>query len=236
MWQIIRHTPIRQAGEDRSRYPAELDHYLDPGRQARLDRRRAEYRRGASLLAACLRACHHDDRDLYAALRSAVSSEAILENLGFRRVVRLLFDQTAPEFLERMERTASDDALWRQARQEITEIESEVGLGIASYVEQLAATAAYDAFLDALRNDEHEDAKHPPMAIYPVASPIQQSTDQLWTSATVTTLAHGDYDVLLEATDPENWHDGSDVIEVSRYVADPVTLQPGTARRERTAA
>lgn len=230
LWQIVRNTPIRQAGESRSRYPAEIERYLDDGRQERLDRRRAEYRRGASLLAACLRACHHDDKDLYAALRTAASAEAVTENAGFRRVVRLLFDQTPPEFLERMDRTGTDDQLWREARQQISQIEAEVGLGIAGYVEQLAATAAYDAFLRALRRDgDHERS---PMAIYPVASPIQQNTDQLWTSATVTTLAHGDYDVLLDATDPENWHDGSDVIQVSRYVDDPVTLQPGSPRRE----
>lgn len=229
LWQIVRNTPIRQADEKRSRYPAEIDEYLDPGRQERLDRRRAQYRRGASLLAACLRACHHDDKELYEALRVAASTEAIMENPGFRRVVRLLFNQSPAEFLDRMARTGADAELWLAARQQISDLESEVGLGIASYIEQLAATAAYDAFLDALH--DRGERTGPPMSIYPVASPILQSTNQLWTSATVTTLAHGDYDVLLDATDPVNWHDGSDVIQVSRYVDDAVTLRPGSADR-----
>ncbi|HEU5483424.1 MAG TPA: hypothetical protein VFU98_00845 [Microlunatus sp.] len=225
LWQIVRNTPIRQAGETTSRYPPEIDAYLDPGRQARLDRRRAAYRKGASLLAACLRACHHDDRDLFDALRSAAAAEAIMTNEGFRRVLRLLFDETPEEFLDRAGRTSIDDRLWSQARQQITAIESEVSLGIAAYVERLASTAAYDAFLDA--QHRQGDRSQPPMAIYPVASPIQQSTDELWTCATVTTLAHGDEDILLAATDPANWHDGSDVIETSYYVDDPVALTPG---------
>ena len=229
LWQIVRNTPIRQAGEKSSRYPDEVDDYLDDRQQERLDRRRAAYRKGASLLAACLRACHHDDRDLYDALRTAATAEAVVTNQGFRKVVRLLFDETPAEFLERMARTGADDQLWSQARQQITAIEAEVGLGIATYVEQLAATAAYDAFLDALHDGGERD--DPPMTIYPVASPIQQSTDQLWTSATVTTLAHGDYDILLVATDPANWHDGSDVIQTSYYVDDPVSLTPSEPRR-----
>jgi hypothetical protein len=225
LWQIVRTTPIRQAGETASRYPAEIDQYLDAGRQARLDRRRAAYRKGASLLAACLRACHHDDRDLFDVLRSAATAEPITSNEGFRRVVRLLFDETPEEFLDRAARTSADDQLWAEARRQITAIESEVGLGIATYVERLAATAAYDAFLDA--QHRQGDRPHPPMSIYPVASPIQQSTDELWTSATVTTLAHGDEDILLAATDPANWHDGSDVITTSYYVDDPVRLTRG---------
>lgn len=229
LWQIVRHTPIRQAGEKSSRFRPEVDDYLDAEQQKELDRRRATYRMGASLLAGCLRACHHDDRDLYDALRTAAKAKAVVNNEGFHRVVRLLFDQQPEEFLERLARTSAEDRLWSQAQQEISAIEAEVGLGIATYVERLAATAAYDAFLDAMHGAGKRE--NPPMAIYSVASPIQQSTDQLWTSATVTTLAHGDYDILLDATDPANWSSDSDVIHTSRYVDDPIALTPGEPQR-----
>ncbi len=229
LWQIVRHTPIRQAGEHKSRYPPEITKYLDLEQQAALDESRADYRKGASLLAACLRACHHDDPDLFGALMKAAADETVLDNAGFARVIRLLFDQSPEEFLEQMKQTRSDPAEWQRARRRISAIEDEVGLGIAAYVEQLAATAAYDSFLDRLRRKGKRNRA--PMTIYPVASPIQQSTDQLWTSATVTTLAHGKYDILLDATDPANWHDGSDVIATSRYVDDPVELRPGSPHR-----
>ena len=229
LWQIVRNTPIRQAGEKVSRYPAEVADYLDLDQQDELDAWRATYRQGASLVAACLRACHHDNQDLVRALLRAAADPKMLDNPGFGRVVRLLFDQHPDDFLAEQNRILSDDQAWARARAWIEDIEREVGLGIVAYVEQLAATAAYEHFTDRLRSTGRRARRA--MTVYPVASPIQQSTAQLWTSATVTTLARGRFDELLQVTDPANWRDGSDVIETSRYVADPITLRPGEPTR-----
>jgi hypothetical protein len=227
IWQIVRNTPIRQAGQRTSRYPPEITDYLSLGDQAVLDERRAEYRMGASLVAACLRACHHDDKDLYAALIKAAAVEAVTGNDGFRRVVELLYDQSPEAFLSHLEEVSADDQRWRDERVLIDAIEKEVSVGIATYVERLAATAAYESFLhDPGRLGSK--AGHDAMSIYPVHSIISQSTRQLWTSATVTTLAHGELDGLLAATQPDRWHEGSDVIETSHYVANPYSRKSVT--------
>lgn len=229
LWQIVRNTPIRQAGEATSRYPDEIDVYLSPADQATLDRRRVEYRTGAALVAACLRACHHDDRSLFDALREAVANDDVRGSAGFTKVVGLLYRCTPETFLEQF--GSRRGAAWTRARQQIDELEREVGLGIAAYVEQLAATAAYEAFT-AGQPTWRDKTRRASLTIFPVASVIRQSTGQLWTSATVTTLAHGRYEDLLSATDPANWNAGSDVIETSYYVDDPFSSEPGEPRRD----
>lgn len=227
LWQIVRTTRIPQAWEDEPHYPREIARYLARDRQRDLDRTRAEYRAGASVLAACLRACHHDDRSLYSTLRQVVRSREIATNPGFVKTVELLLDQSPEDFSAAMDHDVTDDDAWHARQRGLRETEGEVALGIAAYVEQLAAAAAWESFVDAQRDQEHHE-----LSIYPVASRIVQSTDQLWTTATVTTLVHGgDFDSLLLATEPDQWHDGSEVIQTSRYVSDPYSLDPGRPRR-----
>lgn len=231
LWQIVRNTPIRQADAERSRYRPEVVRYLSEADQDVLDRRRSVYRTGASLVAACLRACHHDDKDLLNALIKAADDPTIVSNEGFRRVVELLYAVQPDRFLEHLQTIATDARRWEQERELIDAIEREVGLGIVTYVERLAATAAYESFL---RNPGRlEQPTDEPLTIFPVASVIRQSTSQLWTSATVTTLARGPVDGLLYATEPDRWQDGSDVIKESRYVADPFTLEPAHGQVDR---
>lgn len=218
IWQIVRNAPIRQTGETKSKYPTAIDPYLSPEDQQILDERRSDYRKGASLVAALLRACHHGDKDLFNALRKAVAAEEIAANKGYVAVVRLLYDKDPDEFEKYLGEVARP-ARWSTQRNEIDLLEREVGFGIATYVERLAATAAYDSYLDG-RSDSAAEAHHA-LGIYPVHSVIKQSTSQLWTSATVTTLAHGDLEGLILASLPDRWHDGSDVIDTSHYVADP---------------
>jgi len=215
LWQIVRTTPIRQAHDDDPRYPQEIEPYLSRADQLELDDERIKYRRGASLVSACLRACHHDDRPLFDALRQATEVGTLRQNQGFKDVVRLLFNEEPEAFISRIDEHWSDT--WRQ----IDDVEREVGIGIAAYVEQLAATAAYQAFIEK-RPRWRNDTKRAPLTVYPVSSVIKQSTEQLWTRATVTTLATGNYHDLLKAADPANWHDGSDVISRSDYISDPM--------------
>ncbi|MFT4167261.1 MAG: hypothetical protein QM650_18655 [Microlunatus sp.] len=227
IWQVVRTSPIRQAGEKTSRYPAELDAYLSPADQEELDRVRVDYRSGASLVAACLRACHHDDRPLFNALSQAAQDKRLQRNHGFKEVVRLLFNEEPDAFITRVSKH------WDPTRQEITGLEHEVGLNIATYVEQLAATAAYRSFVESLPR-WHNKTMRAPLTVYPVSSVIKQSTEQLWTMATVTTLATGRYRELLTASDPAHWHDGSDVIKQSDYISDPMRpLEPDESQTER---
>lgn len=215
LWQIVRTTPIRQAHDEDSRYPPEIEPYLSRADQVELDNDRIEYRRGASLVSACLRACHHDDRPLFDALREATEVGTLRRNQGFEKVVQLLFNEEPEAFISRI------GEHWSETWQQIDAIEREVGTGIAAYVEQLAATAAYQAFIEK-RSRWRNDTKRASLTVYPVSSVIKQSTEQLWTMATVTTLATGNYRDLLRAADPANWHDGSDVISRSDYITDPM--------------
>jgi hypothetical protein len=224
LWLIVRNTGIRQAWSATRLYPSEINRYVDREAQDELDERRRTYRRGSSLFAACLTACRNADRDQFDALGTAMSSPGIRTNSGFTKLARLVFDQTPDEYLTEMELTSKDPRRWQAARQRIGAIEAEVGVGIGEYVEQLAATAAYESFIDLL---QHRGGRRPPtMSVYPVASVITQNTDELWTSATVTTLARGDFDTLYAATEPANWHIDNDVVKESHYVADPLTLTP----------
>lgn len=222
LWQIVRTTPIRQAHDEKPRYPEEIEPYLSQDDQLELDAVRREYRRGASLVSACLRACHHDDPSLFDALRQAIQGGTLRENQGFKEVVLLLFNEDPEAFTSRVSEH------WSQTWQQIDEIEKEVGFGIAAYVEQLAATAAYQAFILQLPQWRNHTTRAP-LTVYPVSSVIKQSTEQLWTMATVTTLATGSYRDLLQAADPANWHDGSDVINRSEYISDP--MRPDTPDR-----
>ncbi len=224
LWLIIRSTGIRRAWSTERLYPTEIDSYLDRSAQDELDERRRTYRRGATLFAACLTACRNGDRDQFQALGTAMSAPAIRSNSGFVKLARLVFDQNPDEYLAEMERTGRDPARWQAARQRIGRIEDEVGVEIGDYLEKLAATAAYESFVELL---QHREGRRPPrMTVYPVASVITQNTDELWTSATVTTLARGDFDTLYAATEPANWHIDNDVIKASHYVSDPLTLAP----------
>lgn len=215
LWQIVRTTPIRQAHDKKPRYPEEIEPYLSRDDQLELEAVRREYRSGASLVSACLRACHHDDRPLFDALRGASKDKELRKNQGFQKVVRLLFNEESDAFIRRVAEH------WSQTWQQIDAIEQEVGVGIASYVEQLAATAAYQSFIEKLPQWRNH-TKRARLTVYPVSSVIKQSTEQLWTMATVTTLATGRYRDLLTAADPANWHDGSDVISQSVYISDPM--------------
>lgn len=224
LWLIIRSTGIRRAWSTDRLYPPELDRYVDRDAQDELDERRRTYRRGATLFAACLTACRNADRDQFEALGTAMASPVIRGNSGFAKLARLVFDQTPEEYLEEMERTGRESRRWHAAQQRIGRIEDEVGIEIGAYLEKLAATAAYESFIELL---QHREGRRPPtMAVYPVASVITQNTDELWTSATVTTLARGDFDTLYAATEPANWHIDNDVIKASHYVSDPLTLTP----------
>lgn len=224
LWLIVRNTGIRQAWSTTRLYPPEINRYVDREAQDELDERRRTYRRGSGLFAACLTACRNADRDQFEALGTAMSTPAIRTNSGFTKLARLVFDQTPDEYLAEMELTGRDPRRWQAARQRIGSIEAEVGVGIGEYVEQLAATAAYESFVDLL---QHRGGRRPPtMSVYPVTSVITQNTDELWTSATVTTLARGDFDTLYAATEPANWHIDNDVIKESHYVSDPLTLAP----------
>jgi hypothetical protein len=223
LWLIVRNTPVRPAWSTDRRYPPEINAYLDQDEQDELDARRRSWRRGASLLAACVSACRNGDRPQFDALRGAMSAPAIRTNSGFAKLARLLFDQMPAQFLEEAEQTSTDPDRWERARDRITAIETEIGVGIGDYVEQLAATAAYESFVDLLQH--RSSTRHPVMTVYPVSSVIKQSTDQLWTSATVTTLARGDFETLYAATEPANWHIDNDVIKTSHYVDDPLSLE-----------
>ena len=215
LWQLVRHTPIHQADQSEARYPKEIEPYLSATDQLELDEYRIDYRRGASLVAACLRACHHDDRPLFDALRGAIQGGTLRQNDGFKEVVRLLFNEEPDAFTSRV----ADN--WSQTWHQINDLEQEVGTNIASYVEDLAATAAYQSFIDE-RSQWDNQTKLADLTVYPVSSVIKQSTEELWTMATVTTLATGNYEDLLTAADPAHWHDGSDVIQQSDYVRNPM--------------
>lgn len=231
LWQIVRTTPIPQADETTSRYRPEITDYLSTEEQARLDQVRADYRTGASLVAACLRACHHGDKELFRSLRTAVeSSRELRESEGFSKVVELLYDESPTQFVERLGRMDSPES-WDAGWQEINRLEQEVDLGIAGYVEQLAATAAYESFIRRQSRWRNKTTRAE-MRVFPVTSVIKQSIKQLWTKATVTTLARGRFHDLLLATEPENWHDGSDVVLRSDYTADPMDPErPGEPKR-----
>lgn len=224
LWLIIRSTGIRRARSTDRVYPPELDRYVDRGAQDELDERRRTFRRGATLFAACLTACRNDDRAQFEALGTAMGAPGIRDNSGFVKLARLVFDQTPEEYLAEMQRTGREPGRWQSAQQRIGRIEGEVGLGIGDYLEKLAATAAYESFITWLQR--RKGRRPPTMTVYPVASVITQNTDELWTSATVTTLARGDFDTLYAATEPANWHIDNDVIKASHYVADPLTLAP----------
>jgi hypothetical protein len=107
---------------------------------------------------------------------------------------------------------------WARTAEGLRRLEHDVGLDLHTFVRDLADAAAL------LRcGFDDPDAL---TTVYPVSSVIRQDSRTLTTTATVSTLVRGDFEVLKRAVDPQGWAAASDVIDRAGYITDPFTLSP----------
>lgn len=228
LWRMVQSVPLNAAGNSNPPlgYPAALVRCLKSGGYKLndlIDLRR-EFRRGANIFAAALIACRDDDidgfRDLLRVLQARVRPSS---GVDFSDAMVSLLGVQASEYLLEMESSFAGPAS-KKLVQQITRIESEIGCGISDFVERLADVAAFDKFMPAKGHQEGA-----PTRVYPVCSIIQQDTQSLITTATVTTVVHGEFERLCRVIDPANWAETSLVVSTSDYIAgplDPVSPTP----------
>ncbi|MDN5762277.1 MAG: hypothetical protein L0H41_08180 [Microlunatus sp.] len=225
LWLIVRNTPLRRSSRGRSPYPPEVEPYFSKGRQVELDELRREYRSGTNLFAAALVACRDQDWPQFQAILEVLTRDEVTDRMGFASVTELMFGQPPRQYLASMVgavNRGSGEQQWKRASKQIARLEDEVGLSIYDFVEDLASAVAFQKFV--VETDD-ADGDHP-LTVFPVSSRIFQDTDELWTSATVTTLAKGDFETFCRVTEPSLWSRSSDVITKSSYVEDPFSLVP----------
>lgn len=228
LWLVVR--GVRWQGLPSIRtesYPSELVRYLRPGSLEIFAQLRRQYRQDANVFAAALVACRDDFRSQFTELCGVWAKEAEKRPGGFSAVTDLLIGMPGSNYLERM----IPDAEWAAARGELDRLESDVGLNVYDFVEELADAAAFQQFCaDYL-------LERPPatsLTVFPVSSVIRQDSRTLVTNATVTTLVRGDFDALSRVADPQRWSSSSDVIRRARYVADAFERVPLTVDQRPT--
>jgi hypothetical protein len=223
LWRLIRAVPVagRRNGAASSSavaagYPGELVDLLGADLLCTIDDTRRSYRRGAHLFVDALEAFADDDRhELERALKALEASRSTRrDGLSFSDNVTQSTMGHAPDVVLHL--LAEDD--WDRTAEGLRRLERDVGLDLNVFVRDMAdAVAMLECGFD--------DTKAA-TTVYPVSSVIRQDSRTLTTTATVTTLVRGDFDVLRRAVDPQGWALASDVISRARYISDPFTLSP----------
>jgi hypothetical protein len=217
-WRIVRSVPVE--GWERPlvrRYPpAFVDAMAKLGNDklARLDEFRRHGRARAHFLTAALLAAverpQAEVEPLRQLLEEALSGEdkdiveALVNGMG------TALGSTGTEFVDSL---ASQDGQDR-ARQDLTKLQSEVGLNLSDFTEDFLDTVAFQCF-----KGECELPDDVVKAVLTSSCIVRQDTNTMTTTATVTTLAPGaTLDALRHMIDPLHWPDNSRVIRETKYV------------------
>jgi hypothetical protein len=227
VWRIVRAYPPPRAPDELGalRYPsalgdaiARLNAEADPKTgqldlaKFDIDRRRCRF--GAHLFAAALVACAQEQWADFRRLKELIARQSQESDEPS------MFDAAASEALgmstqELLDTLPEDRDARREARNEIAKLEDEVGLNIYDFVEEFADAVAFEQFWPTPEGRP---------LVYPASSVIRQDTSTLTTTATVTTLVRGPFEMLVRAVDPRYWPLASDVMKSTCYVEDALTL------------
>jgi hypothetical protein len=219
-WRIVRaYPPSRNA---RTRYPPALAEAIDrlnavepnlpPLDLDDFDAMRRSSRFGAHLFAAALVACAEGqwpEFERVVGLMDAREREPSEHVRAFEQAAQIALGQNAVEFLRSLQSAQGGS---NEAKAEIGKLEFEVGLNIYDFVEDFADAIAFEEFWPTPRDRP---------VVYPACSVITQDTSTMTTTATVTTLIRGKFDMLKRAVDPQCWPLASDVMKSTCYVKDP---------------
>lgn len=222
LWLIARGVRAQGLPSERlERYPTEFTNCFQPGSLDQFRRLRREYHAGANVFAAALVACRDGFADQFDALTAVLAEETKQRPRGFSAVTDLMMGMSAPDYLGQV---ASSEERRDAAHKQVQRLESDVGLNLYDFVEELADAAAFEQFSRDYLLDP--PPRRAPLTVFPVSSVIRQDTKTLQTNATVTTLVRGDFETLRRVVDPQSWSRSSDVIQVARYVSDAFDLRP----------
>lgn len=147
----------------------------------------------------------------------------------------LKFEQ-APNYLESLLSPLAPgraESVEAKLQQQLSAMSVELEMDPKDIIENLADIAAFRRALrvrDARLKLNHVAAEqggeeHEGPIVYPVKTLVRQDTKSLAISATVTTIVHGKWEDLIRNMEPANWAASSDIVERSRYVRNPLTLE-----------
>jgi hypothetical protein len=221
LWRLIRSVPVvgrRNSAASEAElvagYPRELVAVIGRDVLREIDDARRRSRRGAHLFVAALEACADDDpaqfEQVLGTLRTARDGS---ETSFVHLVCQTTLGHTPDDLLQRLVR---DD--WGRTAGGLRRLEHDVGLDLYTFVRDVADAAA----LLTCGFDDGDAAT----TVYPVSSVIRQDSRTLTTTATVSTLVKGDFEMLKRAVDPQGWGAASDVIARVGYITDPFALSP----------
>ncbi len=219
IWRIVQSVPCN-VPEGIEAYPHAIrDYFTDPELQTLNDRRRW-YRAGANVFAAALVACRDGADQLFRQIMTVIG-EADSADVKFDAVWAVLGESRA-DYLKRivdaMDHADDDEGKKISSyRRQINKIETEVGVNIYDFVENMADVAAFQDVDLGLQWNPGGDQT----AVFPMCSIIRQNSSNLTTTASVTTIVYGDFERLADCIDPRNWARSSDVIMKSNYVRGP---------------
>jgi hypothetical protein len=233
VWRVIRSIPVRNS-DDVHLYPPELQEYL-PGPLPKLIDLRREFRRGASMFAAALAACRDQAwgelKDLERLVEKSTSSSTC-----FSSASDLLLGEPAADVLRKLRKDSRGTLIGRllpssrgrrpdeptSPDKQLKRLENDVGLGLHDFVEDMADAAACYQFSIGM----HGDRPSAQPTVFPVSSLIQQDSQTLTTTSTVTTLVSSAFEPLNEAIDPQSWCWSTHIIESAKYVRGPFDTRP----------
>ena len=237
VWLILRGIPVHpDKVDDLSGYPPALfTTRLSREDICSLRRTQLALRQGSYLFAAALAACR-DGRtqegqefgQLLGMLDQLEPAKdgSLAEDANFSNVTENIMSLSAAQFARSWFGNDPD-----RARHEVQRLESEIGISLYDFVDQLTSAVAFESFTETLPAvfGSRQDGD---IVIYPVTTLVRQDTETLVTTATVTTLAKADFEDLCRVSEPANWQESSQVIWTSRYVTKPFDFTESAVRPE----
>jgi hypothetical protein len=227
-WRIVRAAPV-EGWKTRSlarRYPpALIEAMRDDGIDIRtLDEFRQDARANAHLLAAALNACAEQRWDEADALAKLLEVRSERDEPGLGQVTRSALGVPAHELVRSLadpvpytdpalESEPGSEPITRERRaDELHKLQADVGLSLNDFVADFLDTVAFARF------KWHCGA---PDSVLTSSCIVRQDTSTLTTTATVTSLVDGEFEVLARVLDPLGWPRCSDVIKDTYYLRDP---------------
>jgi hypothetical protein len=206
------------------RYPSALLRVVSPDTRAQLerfDRLRTDYRRAAQVYAAVLitfaQSVEGTKLEHIRKLFGLPSFKPPSRMAGFDiGAGRHLGSSSFSEYME-SELGAADDQ--PAARKQLQKLEQELGVSLATYVQEFADAVAFAEVFGEVSGEE--------VSVFPTSSVTIQDAHTLQTTVTVTALVVAEhFDCLQISTDPQCWRLCSDAFHTSQYVKGSYDLTP----------
>jgi hypothetical protein len=230
VWTIARAVPAAHPTEDdvgrASRYPRELVDALDGEWRERLedfDRKRTAYRREAHLYGAALIAyAQSDTRGPFDSIRAQLEQfEGRSDSFDAGTREAKAFGSFSFSDYIKKELVATKTP--EKAAERLRKLELELGLGLATYVQEFADAVAFaQSFRDAGTSE---------LSVFPTSSVTLQDARTLQTRVTVSALVSTtNFHCLKIGLDPRSWSLCSDAFHDCRYVRGSYDLTPTSTR------